>query len=81
MYTNVIKQGHDGSFYDAFGMTKPVFRKLVQELHEIGGVRSTRYMSVTERVAIFLHIAVTGMAFRHAMQRFQRSSDTISRFD
>lgn len=61
-------------------MSKPVFRQLVHEINMYGGVRSSRYMSVTEKVAIFVHIAVTGMAFRHAMQHFQRSSDTISRF-
>ncbi|KAI0038021.1 hypothetical protein FA95DRAFT_1450074, partial [Auriscalpium vulgare] len=56
-----LMAGHPESFYDAFGMTKPVFRQLVHELQLYGGLRSTRWLSALERLGIFLYTARTGL--------------------
>ncbi|EIM83129.1 uncharacterized protein STEHIDRAFT_44293, partial [Stereum hirsutum FP-91666 SS1] len=42
-------------------------------------VRDTKYITALENTAIFVHVAVTGMSFRHVCQRFQHSLDTISK--
>lgn len=60
-------------------MTKRTFLQLVLELRQYGAVRDTKYMTGLEKTAIFVHIAVTGMSFRHACQRFQHSLSTISK--
>lgn len=73
-----LLDGHSKRFYNALGMNKHVFRQLLQELIE-AGLHDTRYVTAEEQLAIFLHLAVTGLAQRHLEERFQRSPDTISK--
>ena len=46
--------GHPVRFYDALGMPKHVFRKLVHELELHAGLKHSRHICAEEQVAIFL---------------------------
>jgi hypothetical protein len=70
--------GHPKRFYNNMGMNKHVFKQLIQELIQVG-LHDTRYVTSEEQLAIFLYLAVTGLAQRHLEERFQRSADTISK--
>jgi hypothetical protein len=73
-----LLSGHPKRFYASMGMNKHVFRALLQELIKVG-LHDTRYVSSEEQLAIFLFLAVTGVAQRHLEECFQRSPDTISK--
>ena len=59
-------------------MSKDIFAALIAVLHELGH-EDSRFVSLEEQVAIFLHMCVTGTTVRHAGERFQRSNDTIAK--
>src|SRR4029077_13523049 len=48
-------------------------------LIEKAGLQSTRYMSETEQLGIFLYAVVTDLSMRKLAERFQRSTETIHR--
>jgi hypothetical protein len=70
---------HPSRIRDQLGMHKHVFLRLVRALKEKSGLRSSRYVSAEEQVAIFLHYAVSGGTMRTVGERFQRSNDTLSK--
>lgn len=72
--------GHPTRFYNMLGMHKPVFVRLISELSEFGGLKSTRHVMKVEALAIFLRMARIGASNREMQERFQRSADTISKF-
>jgi hypothetical protein len=49
--------GHPVRFYDAFGMPKHVFYKLVRELELHAGLKHSKHICAEEQVAIFLHLS------------------------
>lgn len=71
--------GHDGRFYNEFGMRKHVFWKLLSVLRKDAGLHDTRHVSCEEQLAIFLHYVHRGLSNRALQERFQRSPDTISK--
>ena len=71
--------GHPVRFYDALGMPKHVFRKLVHELELHAGLKHSRHICAKEQVAIFLRICKTGCTIRNLRERFQRGPATISK--
>ena len=79
-WADELLAGHRVRFYEQMGMNKHVFRWLVHELRTRTDLRDTRWVSAEEQVAIFLHLAVTGLPQRHLEERFQRSPDTLSKF-
>jgi hypothetical protein len=70
--------GHSKRFYRSMGMNKHVFKQLLRELIQTG-LHDTRYVTAEEQLAIFLYLAVMGLAQRHLEECFQRSPDTISK--
>jgi hypothetical protein len=74
-----LLHGHPGRFHDNLGMSKYVFRKLVQELQVYAGLHDSRYITKEEQIAIFLHLCRTGAVTRDIQERFQHSADTISK--
>jgi len=44
------------------------------------GVHSSRHVFLEEQLAIFLYTSVTGLSLRHVSERFQRATDTTSRY-
>ena len=51
-----LLHGHPGWFYDSFGMSKHVFRKLVQELQMYVCLHHSKYSKKEKQIAIFLHL-------------------------
>jgi hypothetical protein len=72
-------QGHPIRFYNVFGMERHVFRQLVVELALFTGLGHSKHVRMVEQVAIFLWMVRMGARNREAMERFQRSADTISK--
>jgi hypothetical protein len=64
-----LLHGHPGRFYDNLGMSKHVFRKLVQELQVYAGLHDSKYITKKEQVAIFLHLCRTGAVTRDIRER------------
>jgi len=44
------------------------------------GCNNSRYVTLEEQLAIFLYASVTGLSVCHVGERFQRSSDTITKY-
>jgi|ERR1700722_10655907 len=66
-----LLDGHDGRFYNAFGMNKHVFLCLVQVLRQKAGLDNMKHVLLKEQVGIFLYTAVTGASNRKVQERFQ----------
>ena len=62
-----------------FRMEKETFFQLSHDLENIYELKSSRRMSVIEKVGIFVFILAQGASNRHAQERFQHSGETISR--
>ena len=75
-----LLNGHGRWFYEALGMTKPVFLQLCHELREHCGLRDSKYLGLMEKVAIFLRICRTGDSHREIRERFQHAPGTISMY-
>lgn len=73
-----LLEGHPKHFYSAMGMNKHVFLALLEALIKVG-LHDTRWVPAGEQLAIFLHLAVTGLPQRQLEERFQRSPDTLSK--
>lgn len=71
--------GHPSTFYNEFGMSKHVFMRLVQELHQFTSFNDSKYITMIEQLGIFLWICRRGASVRDTMYHFQRSPDTIHR--
>lgn len=75
-----LLSGHPVRFYDAIGMPKHVFRKLVRELTLYGGLKNSKHVCAEEQVAIFLHMCKSGKTIRKVWEQFQHSPDTTSKY-
>jgi hypothetical protein len=71
--------GHPERIHCELGVHRHVFDALIAELRSLGHQKS-RHVSLEEQLAIFLYASVTGSTVRHVGERFQRSSETISRY-
>ena len=74
-----LLEGHPERIRNELGVHKHVFRKLIQEL-EAAGYSGTKNVTLDEQLAMFLYTCVTGLSIRHVSERFQRSTDTVSRY-
>jgi hypothetical protein len=70
--------GHPERIRNELGVHKNVFHDLVKSLHN-GGHGPSRLVSLEEKLAIFLYTCVTGLSLRHVSERFQHSTETISK--
>lgn len=73
-----LLEGHPERIRHELGVHKHVFRALIEALRS-GGIRSSRHVAIEEKLAVFLYTCVTGMSIGHVGERFQRSSDTLSK--
>ncbi len=71
--------GHPNCIQCELGVSKHVFKALIEELHEMGHSDSRKIVTLEEQLAIFLYTCVTGLTTRHVGERFQHSNETISR--
>jgi hypothetical protein len=72
--------GHPDRIKNELGMRLHVFLAFMNQLRVVGGLTDSREVSLQEQAAIFLYTNVTGLSFRHVGERFQRSTDTISKY-
>lgn len=73
-------EGHPGTFYNEFGMSKHVFIRLVQELHQYTPFNDSKHVFMTEQLGIFLWMCRRGASVRDTMYHFQHSPDTIHKY-
>jgi hypothetical protein len=76
VWLDELLTGHSKWFYRSMGMNKHVFKQLLWELIQTG-LHDTRYVTAEEQLAIFLYLAVMGLAHE---EHFQRSPNTISKW-
>ena len=81
LWLDELLSGHPDRFRDQLGMAKQVFHRLSFELQAYSGLVSTKYVTSDEKLATFLHFARTGCNTRMLQERFQRSADTIHRYE
>jgi DDE superfamily endonuclease len=74
-----LLEGHHQRMKDNMGISAEGFLYLRGLLIEKAGLQSTRYMSATEQLGIFLYAVVTDLSMRKLAERFQRSTETIDR--
>jgi hypothetical protein len=60
------------------GTTHHVFHKLSYELQMYSGLTNSKYVTADEQLAIYAHLARTGLSSWMMQERFQCSGDTIS---
>jgi len=72
-----IACGNERHIHCELGVHHEVFAALIADLCEVGHGNS-KYVSLEEQLAIFLHACVTGQTVRHLGKWFQRSNETIS---
>jgi hypothetical protein len=72
--------GHPKRIRAELGVYRSTFAMLLRTIQapEIG-LQSSRHVSIEEQLAIFLYTVVTGLPCTHVGERFQRSSDTITK--
>jgi hypothetical protein len=70
--------GHPQCIRNELGVNRGTFILLRRALQELG-IDSSRHVSIEEQLSIFLYTAVTGMGCIHVGERFQRSSNTITK--
>ncbi|XP_020580980.1 uncharacterized protein LOC110025057 [Phalaenopsis equestris] len=75
-----LLNGHPISFANMFRMTKIIFLDLLSELRSLHGLRGSSRTTSREVLAITLYILAQNESVRGAMERFQHSSETISRY-
>ena len=71
--------GHPDRIRHNLGVNLEAFEELLQVLQANGYVQSRNGVTIEEQLAIFLYMCVTGLSTRHVGERFQQSSDTVSR--
>jgi hypothetical protein len=69
--------GHPERMKTELGMRPQVFSLLIKELYG-AGMRRSKFLSLEEKLAIFLYMSVTGLSIRHVAERFQHANGTIS---
>jgi ferric-dicitrate binding protein FerR (iron transport regulator) len=74
-----LLDGHPNVFYDQFGMSKFVFRRLQRELAIYAGFSATKFLSMDEQLGIFLSTCRSGKNTRDICLDYQRGPDTVSR--
>ena len=72
--------GHPRRIRTELGVTHHVFNELLLQMEDMG-MGASRHVTLEEQLAIFLYMAVTGNTIRHTGERFQRSNDTIAKYD
>ena len=68
--------GHPERIRNKLGVHKEVFDKLIRSLHDVGEGPSI-YVSLKEKLAIFLYTCVMGLSLRHVGECFQHATETI----
>ena len=79
-YVIELLNGNDSRCFDCFRMKRITFIRFCEDLKSKTNLKSSRYLTVQEKVAIFLLIISHNESNRIAAERFQHSGYTISSF-
>ena len=80
-WVNELIHGHPDRIRNELGMRVHLFLLLVAEIKVNCRLDDEKNVTLEEQVAIFLYTCVTGLSIRHVGERFQRSNETISRYE
>ncbi|KZT62025.1 putative nuclease HARBI1-like protein, partial [Calocera cornea HHB12733] len=78
VWVEELLQAPPSRIRETLGMHKHVFIRLCTMLCTVGGLRPTRFIGVTEQLALFLVAVRKGESNRGLQELFQRSGDTVS---
>ena len=73
-----LLNGHPKQIHAELGVHRHVFCCLVGALQD-AGIKRSKYVSLEEKLVIFLYVSVTGLSVRHLGEWFQHSNETISK--
>ena len=73
--------GNPRCIKDQLGIEKHVFLKFVRKLFIMTSANHSWHVDLAERVATFLYTMVTNLSKRKVGECFQRSGDTISKYE
>jgi hypothetical protein len=76
---NMLNFGSDSRIRSQLRMRVDTFYDLRDWLLSNTKLKSSRYVSIEEKLFIFIHIASSKVSHRDTQERFHRSADTISR--
>lgn len=79
-FVNEILNGSGTVCFDLFRMRKPCFVRFCNELKEKNYLSDSRDVFVEEKVAMFLFIIGHSVRHRVVANRFQHSTETVSRY-
>ena len=71
--------GHPKNIHKELGVQKHVFRAIIIAL-QIAGYMQSKFVTLEEQLAIFLYTCVTGLSLGHVCERFQRATETASKY-
>ena len=71
--------GHHERIHNELGVHKEVFYELLESLCD-GGQGPSRHISLEEKLMIFLYTCVMGLSLCHIGERFQHTTETISKY-
>lgn len=71
---------HPERFRRQMGLSQYGFVRLRHEF-QVLGLSDSKYVSATEQLGIFMHYLRTGSSNRMLQERFQRSGETIHKFE
>jgi hypothetical protein len=74
-----LLKGHPERIRTELGVHKHIFPALITSLKN-AGYRRSKFVSLEEQLAIFLYTCVTGLSIRHVAERFQRATETASKY-
>lgn len=74
-----LLNGHPERIRNELGVHKHVFAALIVALRQ-GGITASKHVLLEEKLAMFLYTCVTGLSIRHVCERFQRATETTSRY-
>jgi hypothetical protein len=76
---NILDSGSDSRIRSQLRMRLDTFFDLRDWLLDNTRLKSSRYVSIEEKLFIFIHITSSKVSNRDTQERFHRSADTISR--
>jgi hypothetical protein len=75
----LLNSSNPHRFEDIVGVPRSIFLKMLEILANVTEFKDSRDVSMEEQLVIFLYFGRTNADFRHIADRFNRSTDTISR--
>ena len=77
-WVNKLLTRHPERIWNELGVHRNTFLVLVEALKR-SGLQSSCHVSIEEQLSIFLYTAVTGLTCTHVGERFQQSTDMITK--